>query len=27
MVGLVGGFSSALLFLGFAYGQAFRLQL
>jgi len=27
MVGLVGGFSSALLFLGFAYGAAFRLQL
>ncbi len=27
MVGLLGGYSSALLFLGFAYGQAFRLQL
>ena len=27
MVGLVGGYSSALLFLGFAYGQAFRLEL
>ncbi len=27
MVGLVGGFSSALLFLGFAYGTAFRFQL
>jgi spermidine synthase len=27
MVGLVGGFSSALLFLGFAYGTAFRFEL
>ena len=27
LVGLVGGFSSALLFLGFAYAQAFRFQL
>jgi spermidine synthase len=27
MVGLVGGFSSALLFLGFAYGSAFRFEL
>ncbi len=27
MVGLVGGFSSALLFLGFAYGIAFRFEL
>ena len=27
MVGLVGGFSSALLFLGFAYGHAFRFEL
>jgi spermidine synthase len=27
MVGLLGGFSSALLFLGFAYGEGFRLEL
>ena len=27
MVGLVGGFSSSLLFLAFAYTQAFRLVL
>jgi spermidine synthase len=27
MVGLVGGFSSALLFLGFAYGVGFRFEL
>jgi spermidine synthase len=27
MVGLVGGFSSALLFLGFAYGHGFRFEL
>ncbi|MGE5570630.1 MAG: polyamine aminopropyltransferase [Rhodospirillales bacterium] len=27
MVGMIGGFSSALLFLGFAYGAAFRFQL
>src|ERR1700759_1174199 len=27
MVGLVGGFSSSLLFLAFAYTQAFRLIL
>jgi spermidine synthase len=27
MVGLAGGFSSTLLFLGFAYGQAFRFEL
>ncbi len=27
MVGLAGGFSSAVLFLGFAYGAAFRLEL
>ncbi len=27
MVGLVGGFSSALLFLGFAYGDGFRFEL
>lgn len=27
MVGLIGGFSSSLLFLGFAYGHAFRIQL
>jgi spermidine synthase len=27
MVGLVGGFSSTLLFLGFAYGQAFHFEL
>jgi spermidine synthase len=27
MVGLVGGFSSSLLFLGFAYGHAFRFEL
>ncbi|MGE5488691.1 MAG: polyamine aminopropyltransferase [bacterium] len=27
MVGLVGGFSSTLLFLGFAYGRGFQFQL
>ena len=27
MVGLVGGFSSSLLFLAFAYTQSFRLVL
>jgi spermidine synthase len=27
MVGMVGGFSSALLFLGFAYGHGFRFEL
>jgi len=27
MVAVVGGFSTALLFVGFAYGEAFRLQL
>jgi spermidine synthase len=27
MVGLVGGFSSSLLFLGFAYGHGFELEL
>ena len=27
MVGLIGGFSSSLLFLAFAYTQAFRLIL